>query len=200
MTKLTSENPSKFIDNLLKLPTNLCDIDHLIHRCSNGLSIWCLTKTEPREQVSYILTKLLTDNDILKPPSFRSGDADPNVLPLYFEAMPTIGILYASRNNQVVSLSESQLRGIWRSLFRKSTLYELLLPRYKSWEQPLVEVHTQSQIIEQLCQRIYKRKTAYTEDLVVANLVCVAFLLFRDKGKSGRQIRVVTPPNLKIIK
>ena len=157
-----------------------------------------MAATTPAEQVSSILVKMLTDNDILPVPSLRSGKDDPKVLGLYFERMPTIGVIYATINNKIVDYNEKQLKREWRLLFKKGTLYELLLPRYSVYTQPLLEIHKESKIIEQLQQRIYRRVTAYSWDLVVGNLVACAFFLYEKNGQ--KEIMIRTPPKLTIVK
>lgn len=152
----------------------------------------------PSQRISIHVSKMLVDNDVLVPPPLLSGSVDEVKLDKYFSTLPTIGVVYAMAGNNIVNYTKSMLRQDWRNLFKKETLYELLLRRrYESYLQPLTEVHQAAdkskKLIEAMQMRVYKRATCFTWDLVVCNLVMTG--LYLNVGLKCVQ----TPPPLKFV-
>ena len=143
----------------------------------------------------------MADNDVLPPPALHSGIAlevesgRPNqkLLNQYFSTCPTIGIVYAMSGKKIINYTKKMFTRDWRFIFKKNTLYEQLMNRYKNYCQPLLEVHGSSDKHEQLIERIaniqYKRSTAYTKDLVISNLVVCALFTKVER-------KILSPPKI----
>jgi hypothetical protein len=91
--------------------------------------------------------------------------------------------MYAMDANGVRSISRRMLEHTWGKIFKRNTLSEVLMPRYTSHIQPLVEFHQSSnpkhKTFEMIQLRFFRRVTIATYILTGANLIFLSEMIRR---------------------
>ena len=135
----------------------------------NGVDFFMLYNANNSLPVSISLTRLAFGHNLFVVPPI-DGYIDikkrPEDLYNYFSRLPTNGILYAMQHGRYVSLTRQKLIKAWPNLFRYKKHHQKLVRRYSNALQPLIELHTGARVLEKIQQKLYKRVTAHTYELV----------------------------------
>ena len=125
-------------------------------------------KTPRGTEPDLLVTRIALDSNILPVPIVDSNIPD---LGAYFNSLPSFGVLYATRNGRHLPYRLKDLKRDWTRMFAKNSLYlTLARTRYRTTRQALLEFHGSAErnnrLVSQLCQKIYGRRTAYTEECI----------------------------------
>ena len=156
------------------------DFEQLIYT-DEKIRVYMAFWRKPGFPINAIASKMAVDCDVIEPPPILD-DSEPEFdITSYHKVFPSHALIYALQGPNLISLTRHILRHIWPRLFRCNTLYEILLNRYTSSLQPLLEYHqscTKSKkFMEILQQKFYKRVTAHTYVLAGANLLFVSLII-----------------------
>jgi len=156
------------------------DFENLIYK-SSSLCVYMITWHQFGHPINLVLSKLAVDNDILFAPPVED-DSEPTFdILAYTQVLPTHGLLYACTNGRLIDLNRRTLTSVWNKLFKINTLYEVLLGRYNSHLQPLIEYHQSlsksKKTFEIMQHRFFCRVTDHTFSLVGINLIFLSHII-----------------------